>query len=162
MRKWLTRRHHFGHYDQLLTELHKEDPRGYINYLRITPDLFQEMVKFTLHLEKTTFMREPLDVGLKLATTLCYLATENSYLSLQYSFRVEVSTICKFLPEVCKAIIEVYKEEVLRCPKPEEWKEVAEGFSSRWNELPQLFGGCGQQACCYEEATQSWIIILQL
>jgi len=28
----------------------------------------------------------------------------------------------------------VYKDEVLRCPKTEqEWKEVAEKFSSRWN-----------------------------
>jgi len=72
----LARRHEFGHYDQLLTELHKEDPRGYRNYLRITPDLFQEMVeKLTLHMKKqTTFMREPLEVGLKLAATLRFLA----------------------------------------------------------------------------------------
>ena len=69
VREWLARRHEFGHYDQLLTELHKEDRRGYRNYLRIrpTPDLFQEMVKLTPHIKKqTTFMREPLEVGLKL------------------------------------------------------------------------------------------------
>ena len=58
VREWLTRGHYFGHYDQLLTELHKEDPRGYSNYLIITPDLFQEMVKLIPHLEKkTTFMK---------------------------------------------------------------------------------------------------------
>ena len=35
---------------------------------------------------------------------------------------------------MCKAIIAVYKDEVLRCPKTEEeWKEVAATFSSRWN-----------------------------
>ena len=80
----------------------------------------------------------------------------------KYSFKVEVISICMFLLEVCKAIIEVYKDEVLRCPKTEEErKEVVEGFNSRWNELPQLFGGCGRQACCYEEATQSWIILLK-
>ena len=109
VREWLTRRHHFGHYDQLLTELHKKDPSGYRNYLRITPDLFQEKVEsLTPHFEKkTTFMREPLDVGLKPATTLRFLATGNSYPSLQYSFRVEISTIIKFLQEVCKVIIEV-------------------------------------------------------
>ena len=45
VREWLTRRHAFGQYDSLLTELHKEDERGYKNYLRITPDLFQEMVE---------------------------------------------------------------------------------------------------------------------
>ncbi|XP_071101770.1 uncharacterized protein [Haliotis cracherodii] len=100
----------------------------------MTPDLFQEMVeKLTPHLKKeTTFMGEPLEVGLKLAAILHFLATGNSYPSLQYSFRVEASTICKFLPEVCKAIIEFYKDEVLSWPKTqEEWKEVAEMFSSR-------------------------------
>ncbi|XP_068200473.1 putative nuclease HARBI1 [Palaemon carinicauda] len=47
---------------------------------------------------------------------------------------VEASTICKFIPEVCKAIIAVYKDKVLHCPKTEEdWKEVAPRFSSSWN-----------------------------
>ena len=73
-------------------------------------------------------MREPLQVGLKLAATLRFLATGNSYPSLQYSFRVEASTISKFIPKVCKAIIAVYKDEVLRCPKTEEeWKEELPG-----------------------------------
>ena len=132
----MTRRQELGQYDSLLTELHREDQSGYRNYLRITPDLFQEMVeKLSPRLRKlSTFMREPLQVGLKLAVTLRFLATGNSYKSLQYSFRVETSTICTFIPEVCKAIIAVYMEEVLHCPKTEkEWKEVAAGFTSRWN-----------------------------
>ncbi|XP_068203583.1 uncharacterized protein [Palaemon carinicauda] len=105
-----------------------EDQRGYKNYLRITPDLFQAMVdKLTPHLQKqSTFMRESLQIGFKLAVTLRFLATGNSYQSLQYSFRVDASTICKFIPEVSKATITVYKDEVLHCPKTEEaWKEVA-------------------------------------
>jgi len=58
VREWLARRHEFGHYDQLLTKLHKEDPRGYRNYLRITPDLFQEMMeKLTPHMKKHTTTR---------------------------------------------------------------------------------------------------------
>ncbi|XP_068246781.1 uncharacterized protein [Palaemon carinicauda] len=52
----------------------------------------------------------------------------------KYSFRVEASTICKVIPEVCKAIIAVYKDEVLCCPKTEdEWKKVAARVSSRWD-----------------------------
>uniref|UniRef100_A0A672GT12 DDE Tnp4 domain-containing protein n=1 Tax=Salarias fasciatus TaxID=181472 RepID=A0A672GT12_SALFA len=95
----------------------------------------QMVEKLTPHLQKqSTFMREPLQVGLKLAATLRFVATGNSYASLQYSFRVQKSTIYKFIPEVCKAIIAVYMDEVLRCPKTEEeWKEVATRFSSRWN-----------------------------
>ena len=52
-------------------------------------------------------MREPLQLGLKLDATLRFLANGDSYPSLQYSFRVEASTICKLIPEVCKAIIAV-------------------------------------------------------
>ncbi|XP_002738105.2 cubilin-like [Saccoglossus kowalevskii] len=37
-------------------------------------------------------------------------------------------------PRCVKAIITVYKDEVLHCPKTEEeWKEVAATFSTRWN-----------------------------
>ena len=35
VRDWLTRKHNFEQYDQLLTELHREDPQGYIHFLRI-------------------------------------------------------------------------------------------------------------------------------
>lgn len=135
-REWLLRRQDFGEYYKLLEELHREDPSGYKNYMRITPDLFHEMVeRLSPYLEKKeTFMRKPLEVGLKLAVTLRFLATGNSYQSLQYSFRVEASTISKFLPQVCQAIIDAYKDDMLSCPKTEEeWLEVAEKFSSRWN-----------------------------
>jgi len=83
-REWLLRRHDFGEYDKLLEELHSEDPEGYKNYLRVTPDLFHEMVeRLTPYLKKKkTFMRDPLEVGLKLAITLRFLATGNSYQSL--------------------------------------------------------------------------------
>ncbi|XP_068235466.1 uncharacterized protein [Palaemon carinicauda] len=91
--------------------------------------------KLTLHLQKqSTFMREPLQVDSSWLSPFRFLATGNSYQSLQYSFRVEASTICKFIPEVCKAIIAVYNDKVLHCPKTEEdWKEVAARFTSRWN-----------------------------
>ena len=45
VREWLARKREVGQYDGLLTDFHKEDHRGYKNYLRITPVLFQEMVE---------------------------------------------------------------------------------------------------------------------
>ncbi|XP_068237002.1 uncharacterized protein [Palaemon carinicauda] len=91
--------------------------------------------KLTPPLQKqSTFTSEPLQDELNVAGTLCLLATGNSFPSLQYSFRVKASTICKFIPEVCKAIILVYKDKVLRFPKTEEEEKEAAGmFSSRWN-----------------------------
>ena len=40
VKEWLSRRYQFGHYDQLIAELQKEDISSR-NYLRITPNLFQ-------------------------------------------------------------------------------------------------------------------------
>lgn len=135
-REWLTRRQLYGNYDQLLQELNREDPEGHKNFLRIYPELFQEMVeRLTPILKKEdTRMRNAQEVGLKLAVTLRHLATGNDYSSLQYSFRVSKASICRFIPIVCDAIIDTYKPEVMKCPKsPEEWKNVAQQFASKWN-----------------------------
>ena len=126
-REWLTRRSLHGDFDQLMQELNKEDEKGFKNFMRIKPHLFQEMVeRLTPRLKKqATHMRHPLSVGLKLAVTLRFLATGDSFSSLQYSFRVSKSAISRFLPIVCQAIIDLYKDEVMKCPRtPEDWKKV--------------------------------------
>ncbi|XP_064117663.1 putative nuclease HARBI1 [Macrobrachium nipponense] len=79
-------------------------------------------------------MRNEQEVGLKLAVTLHHLASGNDYPSLQYSFRVSESSICRFIPLVCQAIIDTYKPEVLKCLKTAEaWNNVAKRFASKWN-----------------------------
>ena len=135
-REWLLRRPRFGIHDHLLQELNKEDPRSFRNFVRLSPELFDEMVqRLTPHLaKKETRLRSPLPVSLKIAVTLRFLSTGCSYTDLQYSFRVSLSAISLFVPQVCKAIIRSYKPEVLNLPRtPEQWKEVADGFSAKWN-----------------------------
>ena len=45
-------------------------------------------------------------------------------------------TICKFVPQVCKAILKEFQQEYLVCPTdPEDWKKIEE----RWN-VPQSVG----------------------
>ena len=135
-RSWLLRRPHYGQYEKLLSELLKEDGAGFRNFLRITPDLFQELVeRVGPRIEKqNTFMRNALEPGLKIAITLRYLASGDSYKSLQYGFRVAHNTICIFVPEVCQAILDEFETEVAPLPKtPEEWLGIADQFGRRWN-----------------------------
>ena len=100
--------------------------------------MFNQMVAdLTPRLKKTTTnCRKPLSVGLNLAITLRYLATGDSYKSLAYGFRVAPSTIVSIVPAVCQAIYDHYHETAFKCPTTEaEWKEVASGFSEKWNFL---------------------------
>ena len=102
-------------------------------------DLIEKRI--TSHLRKSfTNFRKPLEVGLKLAVTLRHLSTGESYTSLQYQWRVGRTTICKFVPQVCKAILKEFQQEYLVCPTdPEDWKKIEERFRNRWN-VPHAVG----------------------
>lgn len=84
--------------------------------------------------------RKALDPQLKLAITLRYLATGDSYHSLMYGFRVPHNTISKVIREVCQAIVDEYAEEVVPCPSnAAEWRDVALQFQNRW-QYPHCVG----------------------
>jgi len=104
---WLQRRPLQGDYDQLLVELNRETPGKYKKYLRIDNDTFQELLQRVAPAltKKTTSARKPLEPGLKLAVTLRYLATGQTYEELSTAFRVSPNAISVFIPEVCDALI---------------------------------------------------------
>ena len=106
VRPWLLQREERGAYHNIVAELYATDIPGFTNYMRMTPEFF-EMIKTRLepHLARqATNYRAPISVGEKLALTIRYLATGESYTSLFCQFRLGRSTISKFLPEVCRAI----------------------------------------------------------
>ena len=45
VKPWLLRRPEYGHYENLLQELHREDPSSYKNFLRVPPELFMELIE---------------------------------------------------------------------------------------------------------------------
>ena len=111
----------------------------------MTPEFFK-MIKTRLepHLARqTTNYRAPISVGEKLAFSIRYLATGESYTSLSCQFRAGRSTISKFLPEVYRAIQDEFTREYLKCPTtPDEWKELKREFRIRWN-VPHALGAQG-------------------
>lgn len=60
--------------------------------------------------KEDTFFRKALPARTKLEIVLRFLATGNSFTSLQYLFRVPKNTISNFVPDVCDAIYNVLKE----------------------------------------------------
>lgn len=94
-------------------------------------DLYDEIVEcVTPYIKKTLiFWMRPVELGLHVAITPCYLTTGDSYKSLSYQFREASNMISSIVPETCRATVAVYGDEVMQVPStPEEWKEGAHGF----------------------------------
>ncbi|CAH1274671.1 Hypp5362 [Branchiostoma lanceolatum] len=101
----------------------------------MTPEMFRELLqRVTPHIDKDHRHGMPIQPGMKLAMTLRYMASEDSYRFMACNFRVPHNTISLFIPEVCQAIIAEYQHEVFKFPQTaDEWREVAEEFGRRWN-----------------------------
>ena len=96
-----------GCYINLLVELIHTDIPGYQNFVRMLPaflDLIKERIHHCIKKSVTNF-RKPLKGKLKLAITLRHLAKGDIYTSLEYNWLVGQTTICKFIPHVCQAIL---------------------------------------------------------
>ncbi len=135
VRNWLQRQSFYGQYEKLMVELRDEDVAGFLNFMRMDPAMFQELLQ---HLgdrkrKQDTQFRKALEPGLKLAIALRHLAAGDNYHSLMYSFGVASNTISVIIQEVCAAIIDKFGAEVLDCPtSPQEWQRVADQFVDRW------------------------------
>lgn len=75
----------------------------------------------------------------RLAITLRFLATGDSYPSLSYSFRVGITTVCNVVRETCKILWDVLAPVVLPVPSEEILLKNAENFAKKWS-LPNCVG----------------------
>ena len=144
IRPWLTptRRVEFGHYSKLMQELKVEDENAFVNCVRMPPHLFDELLNRISPViqRRDTRLRPALDAGLKLALTLRHLATGDCYHTLQYDFRCGYSSVVSTVQEVCQAIVQELKDEVMPLPRTkEDWKAIAQKFQDRWN-VPHALG----------------------
>ena len=155
----------YGHYARLMEELRIEDPQSFFNYLRMEPATFDELVqRVGPRIEKQdTNTTKVLPTGLKLAITVRFLASGDKYPSLMYSFRVARNAISVIIPDVCQAIVEEYKNEVITCPTvAEKWTGTYCGGFWRQVECSSCYVSSGWQACGYQETCQEWFLVLQL
>ena len=109
VKPWIANRESEGSYHdhKLMKEL-EQDPEHYKNYMRMDFSTFEELAsKLEPLLKKCdTGMRNAIPPSEQLAVTLRFLATGESYTSLQYQFRINKGTICQIIPRVCEAISE--------------------------------------------------------
>ena len=120
----------------LMEELRLSDVQSFKNFTRMQPEMFFALLhKLEPRISKQdTWWREAISPGVRLALTLRFFATGDSYMSLSYNWRVAHNTISKIVREVSEAIIHEYTDEFL-CPPitTDRWLSIAENFSTRWN-----------------------------
>ncbi|KAJ8876373.1 hypothetical protein PR048_020818 [Dryococelus australis] len=105
----------------LLRELAEEDPKSFINIIRMSVPKFEKLLEMITSIKtQDTRMRMAIPCRTKLPITLRYLAGSDRYLagsdrylagsdrfrSLEYLFRVPCNTISVFLPMVSSASFE--------------------------------------------------------
>ena len=141
-RPWINRREQLGQYHTLMRELRREDPSEFINFLRMPPEMYDFLLERLRPriTKQTTWYRQPLEPGLKLAITLRHFASGDKYPSLKFGFRVPANTISILVREVSQAIIDEFRDELMTCPTtPDGWRPIITQFNNRWN-LPHCCG----------------------
>ncbi len=105
-RDWISRRNKLGASSRLIQELAEEDPHSYRNIMRMNEDDFNGLLSILdPRLQRQdTQLRAAIPFKLKLEVTLRFLATGDSFASLSYLFRLPVSSISTFLPEMLEGI----------------------------------------------------------
>ena len=142
VRSWIQERNAKGCFHQLLPELAVEDTRAFQKFMRMDYAHFQTIVTLLSEklLKKDTIMREAIKPAEMCSLTIRFLATGESFRSLEYQFRISRRAISYIVMEVCQALYEVMGPKYLAVPKSsQDWLEIAEKFEERWN-FPNCLG----------------------
>jgi hypothetical protein len=97
----------------LLADLNFQSVIGlYKNFIRMYPSEFEFVINLIGEKisKRDTAFRKSISVQESLALTLRFLASGNSYISLQYLFRISKQVISCIVPEVREALVEKLKD----------------------------------------------------
>lgn len=110
---WVNKRETDGCCQKLLKEFQSVDEQKHLyrNFFRMDEANFNELLDLVAPTitKEDTVMRKSIPAAERLALTLRFLATGDSFRSLAFLFRVPHNTISTIVPEVCNAIYSALK-----------------------------------------------------
>ncbi|CAL9695322.1 unnamed protein product [Knipowitschia caucasica] len=124
-KKWRQREH--GLY-LLHRDMEVSDRRGVKELLRMNVEELEFVLNKVAPLitKQDTNMRLSISAKERLVLTLRFLATGESFTSLNFQFRVGKSTISQIVSETCEALYRVLAKDYLKTPTTEEeWLDIA-------------------------------------
>lgn len=100
--------------DRQLSELVAEPSGEFQKFTRMSQTDFDNLLNKVLPAiaKQDTQLRKAIPAKIRLAITLRYLATGDSFESLHFLFKISPQLISKIIPEVCQALNEALKEEI--------------------------------------------------
>ncbi|CAF4889199.1 unnamed protein product [Pieris macdunnoughi] len=96
-----------------MTDMRTQEESGqFQNFCRMAPEDFDHLLSLTIEKirKSSTNFRDSIPAYDKLAVTLRFLATGDSYGSLMYFTKMSKSTTCNAISEVCAAINEALQD----------------------------------------------------
>ena len=112
-----TRRIQFGEFHTLIKELRIMDKENYFKYFRMSPTIFDYLLKLIKpHIKHKFTHRFPIGPAERLAITLRLLATGDSQQTVAFSYRIGVSTVNYIFYETLDAIWNVLQPMYLTVP----------------------------------------------
>lgn len=105
-----------GFFAEFDTQLRAQDPALFKNFVRMSADDFDylvELLRPRIEKQDTSF-RKAITVSQRLAVTLRYLATGESFSSMQYLFRMSKTSIWRIVEETCTELYEALKGEHMK------------------------------------------------
>ncbi|XP_050674464.1 uncharacterized protein LOC126971980 [Leptidea sinapis] len=140
--------------EEKLNELLYEPSGEFDNFCRMSYSDFEFLLpKISPMISKhDTDFREAIPYKFRLAITLRFLASGDSYKSLHYLFKVSVSMISIIIREVCRALNEILKDLVKMPTTVEGWLNIKEGFRTKF---PHCIGALDGKHVVIESPTHS-------
>ncbi|KAK7938873.1 hypothetical protein WMY93_002199 [Mugilogobius chulae] len=129
-----------GDFYHLVQELRLDSERHH-KYFRMSAEQMDEllgMVGPDIRRQCTSY-RAAIEPKQRLAVALRYLATGDSFATLSFGYRLGQTTVRNSVHMVCNAIEKNMMKKFLQPPNEEAWREIAEGFWSKWN-FPNCLG----------------------
>lgn len=118
VREWLQKRSSDGCQQKIMEEFRTVADQQFLfkNFLRMDDETFTELVRLVTPMiqKETTNMRDSIPPSERLAVTLRFLATGDSFKSLSVLFRIAANTISIIIPEVCDALYACLKDQYMK------------------------------------------------